>query len=140
VLRVHHVKGGREVGYSAAYRTPNARRLAQIGVGYGQGVPFSFSKPACVLISGFKAQIVATSAMSLLSVDVTDLPEDAVQAGMRAILFGPELPVDQLAHAAGVAPNVVHVHAGLATQRFHLAADDALATMALPRQECRVAG
>ncbi len=126
ILRVHTVKGGSNVGYSTAYRTPGTRRLAQIGIGYGQGVPFSFAKPAFVLISGHKAQIVATSAMSLMSVDVTDLPEGAVAPGMRAILFGPDLPVDQLAHAAGVAPNVVHVHAGLTAERHYLPADDAL--------------
>lgn len=120
VLRVHEVPANREVGYSGAYRTPSRRRLAQLAIGYGEGVPFAFAKPAFVLIGGFRAQVVATSAMSLITVDVTDLPEGAVQPGARAILFGPDLPVDQLANAAGVAPNVVHVHAGRTAPRFYL--------------------
>ena len=124
ILRVHKVPAGREVGYSGAYRTTGERRLAQLGIGYGDGVPYRFHTQAHVLIDGHRAPVVSTSAMSLMSVDVTDLPESAARTGMRAILFGPDLPVDQLATAAGVAPNVIHVRAGRSAPRIYLPCAD----------------
>jgi alanine racemase len=124
ILRVHDVPAGREVGYSGAYRTPSARRLAQLGIGYGDGVPYRFHSDAYVLIAGHRAPVVSTSAMSLMSVDVTGLPEQALRPGQRAMLFGPGLPVDQIAAAAGVAPNVVHVRAGRSAPRFYLPCPD----------------
>lgn len=124
ILRVHHVAAGREVGYSGAYRTPTARRLAELGIGYGDGVPYRFHGDAHVLIGGHRAPVVSTSAMSLMSVDVTGIPEHAVRPGMRAVLFGPDLPVDQIAAAAGIAPNVVHVRAGRSAPRFYLPCPD----------------
>lgn len=135
ILRVHHVPAGREVGYSGAYRTRSARRLAQLGIGYGDGVPYRFHGDAHVLIDGHRAPVVSTSAMSLMSVDVTDLPEEALRPGLRAVLFGPGLPVDQIAAAAGVAPNVVHVRAGRSAPRFYLPCPDepGAATAAAPR-------
>lgn len=138
VVRVHEVEADREVGYAGSYRTPSPRRLAELAIGYGDGVPFHFPKPAFVLISGYRAQIVGTCAMSLMSVDVTDLPEGAVRPGMRAVLFGPDLPVDQIANAAGVAPNVVHVRAGRSVPRFYRPAlNEAAVHAAKPaRQPC----
>jgi len=39
--------------------------------------------------------------MDLTAVDVTDLPEGAVRRGTLVEIFGPSVPVDEVARAAG---------------------------------------
>ncbi|TCT07995.1 alanine racemase [Aquabacter spiritensis] len=119
IVKVDTVRAGTRVGYGGAYCAPGPRRLAHVAAGYAAGIPFTFRKPAHVLIDGHRAQIVAGTAMSLMTVDVTDLPPDSARPGARAILFGPDHPVTALAEAAGLAPNVVMVAAGRGVRRVY---------------------
>ncbi|WP_332118945.1 alanine racemase [Azorhizobium caulinodans] len=120
ILRVMDVPAGTEVGYGGVYRTPQPARLAHVGVGYGGGLPFSFQRQAYGYVGGLPAPIVSGLAMSLMTLDVSGLPEGLAVPGAQVELFGPAQPVDILAAAAGVAPNVVMVSAGARTRRVYL--------------------
>ncbi len=75
ILRVMDVPAGTEVGYGGVYRTPQPARLAHVGVGYGGGLPFSFQRQAYGYVGGLPAPIVSGLAMSLMTLDVSGLPE-----------------------------------------------------------------
>ncbi len=132
ILRVADVRAGVEVGYGGVYRTTQPRRLAHLAAGYGDGVPFSFRHPAQVRLGGHGVPVVGGVAMSMMTIDVTDLPPGLAVPGARAELFGPALPVDQLAAAAGLAPNAVMVAAGHRTRRIYRDTAEFIPADALP--------
>lgn len=119
ILRVRDVPAGAEVGYGGVYHAPGPRRLAHVAAGYAAGIPFTFRHPWHVLLDGHRVPVVAGTSMSLMTIDVTDLPAHLAQPGRRVTVFGPDLPVHLLAEAAGVAPNVVMVAAGRGVRRVY---------------------
>ncbi len=119
ILRLHEVPKGGEIGYGGVYQAPGPRRIAQVAAGYAAGIPFSFRKPWHVMLDGHCAPIVAGTAMSLISIDVTDLPPGLARPGAQVTIFGPDLPVSAFAEAAGVAPNVIMVAAGRGVRRIY---------------------
>ena len=72
------------IGYADGY----SRRL-----GYGNGK---------MLVGGKTAPVIGTVCMDMTMIDVTDIPN--VKEGDDVILFGAELPIQQLASWAGTIP------------------------------------
>ncbi len=99
VIAVRDVPAGETVGYAGAWRAARDTRVAIIAAGYGDGVPRSLPSGAPVLIRGARARLVGRVSMDMMAVDVTDI--DGVVAGKEAILWGPELPVEEMATYAG---------------------------------------
>lgn len=106
ILAVNDVPPGESVGYAASWRASRASRIATIAAGYADGIPRSASwrdGRACghVLIAGQKAPIVGRVSMDLITVDITDVPRDNVEAGGEAVLFGSALSIENAGHEAG---------------------------------------
>lgn len=106
ILAVNDVAPGETVGYSATWQAARPSRIATIAAGYADGVPRSASSSpertnGYVLIAGRKVPIVGRVSMDLITVDVTDLPAEAVGAGDEAILLGPGLSIEDAGYAAG---------------------------------------
>jgi alanine racemase len=99
VIAIRGVPVGESVGYGAAWRAPRDSHVAVIAAGYADGVLRSLPSGAPVLVNGMEAPIVGRVSMDMIAVDVTDHP--AVLVGDPAVLWGPELPVEQVAAAAG---------------------------------------
>ena len=79
--RVSHVKtlpAGRQIGYGGTYITEKDTRVATVPVGYADGYRRSLSSKFYVLIHGKKAPILGRVCMDQMMVDVTDIPETAV--------------------------------------------------------------
>ena len=75
ITRLQHVPRGSKVGYGGRWVAPRATRLAIVGMGYADGLPYSISgKGASVLIQGRRCPIVGSVMMDYVLVDVTDLP------------------------------------------------------------------
>lgn len=102
VLTVREVAAGEAVGYGAAWRAQRASRIAILAGGYGDGLLRSIPNGAPVLLNGVRVPLTGRVSMDMIAVDVTELPEVAV--GDRAELWGPNLPVEELAAAAGTIP------------------------------------
>lgn len=102
VIAVRDVLEGERVGYAGAWRAARASRVAIIAAGYGDGLLRSFPNGAPVLIGSQRAPLVGRVSMDMIAVDVTDLPP--VNVGDRVELWGPTLPVEELAAAAGTIP------------------------------------
>ncbi|HUT79368.1 MAG TPA: alanine racemase [Polyangia bacterium] len=86
VMAVRDVGPGEFVGYGNSYLTTRRQRIAAVPVGYAHGFARSLSNLGHVLVQGRHAQVVGTVNMSMMLVDVTDLP--GVQPGSEVVIIG----------------------------------------------------
>jgi alanine racemase len=99
VIAVREVPAGETVGYGGTWRAARDSRVAIVAGGYGDGLPRSLPNGTPVLVHGQRAALAGRVSMDMIAVDVTGV--DAVQVGDTAVLWGPELPVEEIAAHAG---------------------------------------
>ncbi len=98
VIAVNRLKQGDPVGYGGVYRCPEDMPVAVIGVGYGDGYPRHAGNGTPVLIREQRLPLVGRVSMDMLCVDARAIPDLAI--GEEAILWGKDLPVEEVANAA----------------------------------------
>ena len=103
--RVTHVKTlepGREISYGGTFVTTRPTRVATVPVGYADGYRRSLSGKFHVLIRGKQAPILGRVCMDQLMVDVTDIPDVALND--RVVLVGKsgseQITMEQISAAA----------------------------------------
>jgi alanine racemase len=99
VIAVKTVRAGEGVGYGGTWTASRDTRMAVIAAGYGDGYPRSMSSGAPVVVNGRRARLIGRVSMDMITVDVTDLPP--VSVGDPVVLWGREVPVEELAAHAG---------------------------------------
>lgn len=95
VTMVKTVAAGDTVSYGRTFKAEKEMRIATVAAGYADGYPRKLSNKAYVIINGQKAPVVGRVCMDQLSVDISHI--DNVSMGDEVILFGKELPVEELA-------------------------------------------
>ncbi len=78
IIYIKPVPPGSQISYGGTFCTPKTMQIATIPVGYGDGYPRNLSNRGWVLIHGKKAPILGRICMDQFMVDVTDIPEAAV--------------------------------------------------------------
>jgi alanine racemase len=121
-LQLRSIARDETVGYGATWTAKRASRIAVVALGYADGLIRAGSgtdeRPGGrAIVAGKHCPIVGRISMDLACVDVTDVAEGAVHRGDRAILIGAELPVDEVAAAAGTIGYEILTRLG---QRCHL--------------------
>lgn len=101
VLRVLRVDAAGSVGYGATHPVAPGMRIATIGLGYADGLPRAAGNAATAGIAHRTVPLVGRVSMDLTTLDVTGLPEDAVQVGTPVTLFAGPDGLDACAVAAG---------------------------------------
>ncbi|WP_394688676.1 alanine racemase [Hoeflea sp.] len=112
VLQIRQAKAGQPVSYGAAHVLSRDSRIAVCGIGYadgflragsGAGVPLrsATTKGAFGAIAGKRVPVIGKITMDLTMFDVTDLPENAVDAGDWLELLGQTITLEEAAAAAG---------------------------------------
>jgi alanine racemase len=105
VISVRDISRGESVGYGAAWRATRDSRIAIVAAGYGDGLLRSLAGGSPVLVNGRAFPLVGRVSMDMIGVDVTDAAQGSgIAVGSQAILWGPELPVEQVAQRAGTIP------------------------------------
>jgi alanine racemase len=102
VIAVKTVKAGETVGYGGTWTAPRDTRMAVVAAGYGDGYPRSTRSGAPVQVNGRRAPLIGRVSMDMITVDVTDLP--AVAIGDPVVLWGSEVPVEEVAAHADAIP------------------------------------
>jgi alanine racemase len=102
VIAVKHVRAGEAVGYGGTWTAARDTRMAVIAAGYGDGYPLSTASGAPVQVGGRRAPLIGRVSMDMITVDVTDLP--AVAVGDPVVLWGGDVPVEEIATQAGSIP------------------------------------
>jgi alanine racemase len=99
LIAVNAVSRDEPVGYGGAYHCPEDMRIGIAAIGYGDGYPRHAGSGTAVLVDGVRAPIVGRVSMDLLAIDLRALPRAKV--GDPVVLWGRELPVEEVAAAAG---------------------------------------
>ncbi len=99
LLAVNPLRKGDRVGYSATWEAPEDLLLGVAAVGYGDGYPRLAPAGTPVLVNGQAASVVGRVSMDLMTIDLRGV--DGVRAGDPVTLWGPALPVETVAEAAG---------------------------------------
>ena len=101
VLQIRDVDTPQTVGYGATHRIDRGGKIATVAVGYADGYIRSLSNSGGAYFSGVRAPVVGLVSMDLITLDVTDIPENLSRPGMPVELIGPNNPVERLAQDAG---------------------------------------
>lgn len=95
VSQIKKIKAGDTVGYGRRGKIVKDSVTATIAIGYADGFSRKFSNGAGnVLINGKLAPVKGNVCMDMTMVDVTGIP---VHEGDEVIIFGPGLPIQQVA-------------------------------------------
>lgn len=111
VISVRDIAAGDKVGYGAAWQASVATRIAVLAIGYGDGYPRMAPQGTPVVINGRRYPLAGRVSMDMLSVELG--PDSDVVVGDTGVLWGPQLPVEEIATHVGTIPyellcNVAH--------------------------------
>ena len=99
ISQVKDIKAEDSVSYGRTFTAKENMRVATVTVGYADGYMRGLSGKGYMLIKGKKAPILGRVCMDQTVVDVTHI--DDVKTGDTALLFGKELPVEEVAKILG---------------------------------------
>jgi alanine racemase len=99
LIAVRRLPRGRRVGYGGEWQAARESVVGVAAVGYADGYPWHCATRTPVLVNGHPASVIGRISMDLISIDLTDAPPS--RPGDRVILWGEELPVEEVARCAG---------------------------------------
>ena len=105
IVGIKDVSAGSSIGYAATYTAERDVQVAIVGIGYADGYPWRPNVTAHALINGQRCPLVGRVSMDMLAVDVSAI-EDCV-VGDEVILWGPDLPTDEVAAELNLIPYVL---------------------------------
>jgi alanine racemase len=100
ILQVRRIDALQTVGYGAAWRSARPSRVATIALGYADGYFRNLINRAHVHLAGHRVPVIGRISMDLVTIDVTDVPEELIQPGMTVEVLGAHLTADDLADHA----------------------------------------
>jgi alanine racemase len=99
LIAINRILQGEPVGYSATWTCPEDMDIGVAAIGYGDGYPRSVPSGTPVLVDGVRVPLVGRVSMDLMTLDLRGAPNARV--GDPVVLWGPQLPVEEIAAAAG---------------------------------------
>ena len=103
IVYIKEINKGEAISYGGTFVSEVPMRVATIPVGYGDGYPRALSSKGYVLICGQKAPILGRVCMDQFMVDVTNIPDAALDS--RVTLIGrdgtEEITAEQLGALSG---------------------------------------
>ena len=99
VIAVRSIRAGDSVGYGSLFRAERDMRIGIVACGYADGYPRQATTGAPVLVEGVRTRLLGRVSMDMLNVDLSPVPQAHV--GSDVTLWGDNLPIDEVAAAAG---------------------------------------
>ncbi|MCY1555696.1 Alanine racemase, biosynthetic [compost metagenome] len=99
LIAIRQVAAGECVGYGASWLAERPSRIGTVSCGYADGYPRHAPSGTPLLVRGQRVPLVGRVSMDMLAVDLTGLAD--AQIGDEVQLWGTQLPVDEVAQAAG---------------------------------------
>jgi Alr-MurF fusion protein len=100
IAQIKYLDAGETVGYSRKGKVNKPSKIATVCIGYADGISRTLGNgKGSMYIHGKLAPIIGNVCMDMCMLDVTEIP--MVQEDDEVIVFGPELPITQLAEWAG---------------------------------------
>jgi alanine racemase len=103
IAQIKDIQAGETVSYGRSGRAERNSRVATIRIGYADGYPRSLGNGrGSVLIGGRLLPTIGNINMDMTMVDITGVPD--LDEGSPVVVFGKDLPVQQVASWAGTIP------------------------------------
>jgi len=99
LIAVQHLNRGDTVGYGSTFTASGPMRIGIVACGYADGYPRRAPSSTPVIVDGVRTHLVGRVSMDMLTVDLTPVPSAAI--GSLVQLWGPMLPVDEVARHCG---------------------------------------
>ncbi|MBQ4832138.1 alanine racemase [Pseudoalteromonas sp. MMG010] len=103
VIAVREVAAHEAVGYGGRWQSEKPTQLAVVAMGYGDGYPRHAKEGTPVMIAGQRYAIVGSVSMDMISIDIGNNLHN-VRVGDEVIMWGDELPVEEIAKCADTIP------------------------------------
>jgi alanine racemase len=101
ILQIRELDRDEEVGYGATYKVKEGSKLAIAGLGYSDGYLRSFSNKGFAYIGEHKVPFAGRVSMDVITLDVTNVPDNALKGNLRAEFINTKQTVDDIAKQAG---------------------------------------
>ena len=101
ILQVRTIDTPQTVGYGATYTAQGVERIATIATGYADGYHRTLSNAGVAYIGEHPAPVVGRVSMDLITLDVSNVPENLTRPGALVDLIGPHNTIDDVAEKAG---------------------------------------
>ena len=122
ILQTRVIDALQTVGYGAAWRSARPSRVATIALGYADGYFRNLINRTHVHVAGHRVSVIGRISMDLVTIDVTDLPEDICQPGAMVEVLGEHMTADDLAEHAHT--NAYEIMTALGRRYARLYIDD----------------
>ncbi|WP_349360875.1 alanine racemase [Stappia sp.] len=128
ILQIHHLKRGETIGYGGTFTAPADMTVAMVAAGYADGYlrasgSSDEKRGADAWLAGYRLPILGRISMDMAAFDVSAVPPDVARRGAFVELFGPNIPVDEVATAAGTIGYELLTGLGRRFARRYLPAD-----------------
>ncbi len=94
IIQIRKIDSPQSVGYGATYCAKSPTTVATVGIGYGDGYPRLLSGRGNAYISGMRVPVIGRVSMDLMTVDVTEIPDDVARVGAYVDLIGNKYTID----------------------------------------------
>jgi len=119
ISQIKHIEAGESIGYGRSGKASAAMTLATIAIGYADGFSRGFSRGAGeVLVNGSRAKVVGNVCMDMTMIDITHI--DAHE-GDEVVVFGPGLPIQELASMINTIPYEILTNTSERVKRVFIA-------------------
>ncbi len=102
LIAVRDLVAGDTVGYGRTWCCPERMRVGVVAIGYGDGYPRHAEPGTPILVNGQQVSLIGRPSMDMLTVDLRNTPD--AQVGDPVVLWGPDLPVEEIARCASTIP------------------------------------
>lgn len=124
ILQVREVCAGERIGYGASFTTERPSRIATVACGYADGFLRALSGPSGTpgpvgFIGDYPVPVVGRVSMDLITVDVTDVPENQAVRGAWVEVLGSRTTIDDLTDRAGTIGYELLTRLGQRVQRTY---------------------
>ncbi len=99
IIQIQHVREGDSIGYGSLFTAEKPMTVGVVACGYADGYPRMAPEGTPIVVDGVKTCLVGRVSMDMITVDLTEVP--GAHVGSKVILWGNELPIDEVAQAAG---------------------------------------
>ena len=118
IVQIRTLHDGDTVGYGRNGKIVGEKRIATIPVGYADGLNRRLgNRHGHCIVNGRPAPYVGNICMDVCMIDVTDVP---CHEGDSVEIFGPQLPVSQLADWLGTIPYEVMTGISTRVRRIYI--------------------
>ena len=102
LIAVKTIRRGNSVGYGSQWRARRDTVVGVVAVGYGDGYPRQLQSGTPVIVNDRRVALIGRVSMDMINVDLTDVP--VAKVGDRVVLWGGQLPIEEIAARAGTIP------------------------------------